>query len=69
MEIKRSEKIKMAIDDMNEYLVAEAGVNVEELDNMTPKEKLDKYLSTYSKFDSESVLWAVAGTYKILIKP
>lgn len=67
--MERSERIRQAIDDMNEYLVAEAGVNVEELDAMTPKEKLDKYLSTYSKFDSESILWAVAGCYKILIKP
>jgi len=63
------ELIKTAVDDMNEHLVAEAGVNIEELNKMTPKEKLDKYLSTYSKFDTESILWAVAGTYKILIKP
>ena len=67
--MERGERIRQAVDDMNEYLIAEAGVSIEELDKMTPKEKLDKYLATYSKFDAESILYAVAGCYKILIKP
>lgn len=67
--MKRSERIRQAVDDMNEYLIAECGVNAEDIDKMTPKEKLEKYLSTYSKFDTESILYAVAGCYKILIKP
>ena len=67
--MKRSERIRQAVDDMNEYLIAECNVPIDKIDKMTSKEKMRRYLATCDKLDVEAILYAVAGCYKILIKP